>query len=138
MSRKTDLFYTDGLGRPDKAEYADGPVSQEAFEAALPLPGVEVGRVERNKQIAIADSQLNHSIFLPLQPAFDPGTARQPLWHTRPAKIRQVLRALFLETRQQGLLLRQQLLEMDQRINWVVVLKIPESWNLLVCPFVLC
>ena len=43
MPRKTDLFYTDGLGRPDKAEYADGPVSQEAFEAALPLPGVEGG-----------------------------------------------------------------------------------------------
>ena len=30
---RADLFYTDGLGRPDKAEYADGPVSQEAFEA---------------------------------------------------------------------------------------------------------
>ena len=44
--------------------------------------------VERNKQIAIADSQLNHGIFLPLQPAFDPGTARQSLWHSRPAKSR--------------------------------------------------
>ena len=30
---RADLFYTDGLGQPDKAEYADGPVSQEAFEA---------------------------------------------------------------------------------------------------------
>ena len=32
-----------GLAGPDKAEYADGPVSQEEFEAAtaLPLPGVE-------------------------------------------------------------------------------------------------
>ena len=64
--------------------------------------------VERNKQIAIADSQLNHGIFLPLQPAFDPGTARQP------CKDQAGSSRPFLGNKRTGLTFEQHILKMDQ------------------------